>query len=207
MSSLHPPNAKKILADTNIQRDRDLFVRIANGEGKAFRILFDLYYAQLRINAFRMLHNEFWAEEVAQEVLAKVWAKRDELPLIDHPAGWLFRVSANESLGLIRRQSRDPLYQYFLQVVQQHEIHPNYDADLLQKLVMQAVELLPKQQQLSYKMKQEQELSYKEIADQMGISANTVRNHLIQAYQFIRKFIQEHGEFFPILIYILSVLF
>lgn len=192
------------MSTNNIQRDRILFNRIAEGDNAAFRTLFDLYYESLRINAYRMLSSEFWAEEVAQEVLTKVWTGKEELTAIENPAGWLFRISANECLGQIRRRAREIQSQYLMQAALQGndsvEIQPDHDVTLLRQLINKAVAQLPGQQKLTYKMKQEDELSYKEIANQLGISPNTVRNHLIQAYQFIRKYIQDYGDFFSLFV-------
>ena len=191
------------MAINNIQRDRELFIRIAEGDGAAFRVLFDLYYDRLRGNSFKLLKNEFWAEEVAQEVLTKVWDKRRELLVVDNPGGWLFRVCANECLDRTRRQERQWRFQYLMHMSQQgspsESLHPRYDMELLQKLVQEAMEQMSPQQRLVYQLQQNEDLTYREIGQRLDISHHTVRNHLIRAYQIIRDHVLAHGEFFILL--------
>ena len=45
-------------------------------EEKAFEEVFNFYYPRLYRYAFRYLKNDFWAEELAMEVLGSVWEKK-----------------------------------------------------------------------------------------------------------------------------------
>ncbi|WEK37877.1 MAG: RNA polymerase sigma-70 factor [Candidatus Pseudobacter hemicellulosilyticus] len=191
-----------------LSRDKTLFSRIAGGDTQAFSELFRLYYDPLRWNAGKLLQSAYWAEEIIQEVFLQLWAHRSDLPLVEQPAAYLYRITANRSFDRIRRQSREVQAQYLLQQAghsgeteQQHR----YDLVRLQQLVQQAVDSLPEQQRIIYLLQQEQELSYQEMADRLGLSRNTVRNHLARALQNIRAYLQEHAD--PLTLLLLAWLF
>jgi len=187
------------LNNSNEYQDKELFTRIEAGDPVAFQQLFSRHYQALYQNAFKLLKSGFWAEEVTQETLLHIWESRDTLSEIENPAAWLFRIVANKCRNRIRRQEIEVKAQYMIakaahenQQVRQEE---SYDYSVLRSLITEAVDRLPEQQKLVYKLQQDQELSYKEMAEQLGISPNTVRNHLVRAFSAIRDHLISHGGF------------
>ena len=63
----------------------------------------------------------------------------------------------------------------------------------LQVLVHEAVESLPPQQKMVYKLSREQGMDRREVAETLHLSQNTVKNHLTLATQFIRSFLLKKG--------------
>ena len=62
------------------------------------------------------------------------------------------------------------------------------------QLIHNAVSLLSPQQESVYRLSREGGLKYEEIAEQLGISKSTVRNHMVKALQTIREYLQAHAE-------------
>lgn len=195
----------------NIQRDRKLFALIAEGNATAFTEVFRLYYDQLRFNALRILKSEYWAEEVVQEAFAQIWTNRATLIDLDAPVPYLFRMVANRCFDRIRKNELDIRLQYSIgllssshnSVIQPHD----FDLTVLKKLIKGALEQLSQQQKIIYELQSEELLSYQEIADKLGLSRNTVRNHMAKAIQSVRSYIKQHGsELFFILLTVLIIL-
>jgi RNA polymerase sigma-70 factor (ECF subfamily) len=76
-----------------------------------------------------------------------------------------------------------------------HQSQWNEAHDHLEKIIeskdlvlflQEVIDKLPAMQQRVFRMNKLEELSYQEISEQIGISKNTVRNHLVAAYQFVR---------------------
>lgn len=145
-----------------------------------------------------MLKSEFWAEEVVQEVFMQLWANREKLTVIEAPAAYLFRITANRSLDRLRRQELEVKMQYVVNKALHRDTvnfqQNSYDIEYLESLVTEAVRQLPEQGKLIFELQRKEGLSYQEIADQLGISKNTVRNHMVKTLHFIRSYLRQNGE-------------
>jgi RNA polymerase sigma factor (sigma-70 family) len=75
--------------------------------------------------------------------------------------------------------------------MQQHEMYL--------RLIQEAVDHLPAQQQLVFKLAKEEQLSYEAIGQQLQISPLTVKTHMQRALQSIRAWLQQHGELLALL--------
>jgi RNA polymerase sigma-70 factor (family 1) len=191
------------LAEKDLHTDKLLFLSIANGDGQAFAQIFRQYFEPLRTNAYKLMKSEFWAEEVVQEVFLHLWAQRETLVNIDAPGAYLYRLTANRCLNRLRRQELEARMQYFVSQVLHNsdngrqEQLPDYRK--LEKLIAEATARLPDQQRRIFLLQQEEGLSYQEIASRLGISKNTVRNHMVQTLKSIRQYLYRHGDFFLLL--------
>ena len=68
----------------------------------------------------------------------------------------------------------------------------------LQELIGKAATLLPSQRQKIFKMSRDQGLSRQEIAEQLNISENTVKNQLRLSLKFVQEFIgKTNGCYIP----------
>lgn len=188
------------MIDKEKHRDKNLFALIANGDNQAFKQLFELYYDPIHRNALRLVKSDFWAEEIVQEVFLQVWANRHSLGGIESPSSWLYRLCANRCFDRLRKMSIEVRAQYVLAnaLIQQGNnagLHPGFDFDRLQKLVKEAIDSLPAQQRGAFLLQFEEGLSYQEIARRMGISPNTVRNHLVRAVHSVRNYLIKHAPY------------
>lgn len=196
------------MISNDVPLDKALFARVTEGDSLAYKELFIRYYDPLRINAFRLLNNMFWAEEVAQEVFVKVWDLRTTLTGVSQPSSWLYRICTNLALDRIRKQKNEVRAHYFL--AQAHNRSPGitepnsaYDFEQLKKNVAEAIDQLPAQQKIAYMLQLEENLSYLEIAARMELSVNTVRNHLVRATQSVRNYLMQYApHLLPVLIFL-----
>lgn len=183
-----------------LQDDKVLFAAIANGDGRSFTVLFKRYFDSLKWNAVKMLKSEFWAEEVIQEVFMQLWANREGLIDIESPAAYLFRITANRCLDRIRRQKQEIKMQYLLNQARSDvacSLSQNtYDVRLIETMIKEAVQRLPEKGRQVFQLQRTLNFSYQKIADQLGISKNTVRNHMVKSLHFIRNYLAERDVLF-----------
>lgn len=190
--------------------DRTLFLRIAEGDGRAFTELFNLCFEPLKWNALKLLKSEFWAEEIVQEVFTQLWRNRQQLAAVEAPVAYLYRMTANRSLDRIRRDALEVRMQYAVNkalhgdpdIFQENK----YDLKFVERLISEAIGRLPDQGRRIFELQQKEGLSYQEIADRLGLSKNTVRNHMVKNLQVIRTYMRQHGEI-PVLLFSLWYLF
>ncbi|HEV2481030.1 MAG TPA: RNA polymerase sigma-70 factor [Puia sp.] len=184
------------MEETGINTDKALFERIATGDEAAFSILFFRYTARLAPFVTRLLQSDSWSEEIVQDVFMRLWQSRLQLGTIEHPQAYLYQMASNRTLDYIKRNAREVKLQYYAaRWVTAAADHPDAEQDFreIDNLLKEAVGQLPAQRRKVYQLVREEGLSHAEIADRLGISKHTVRNHVAEALQEIRLYLREHG--------------
>ena len=169
--------------------DDKLFARISQGDEEAFTIVYNKYHKLIYVLAYRYLMSVEMAEDVVQHVFTRLWEYRSELCVSISLKNYLFTMTKNHVLNLIRNENSALIKNY--EIVQ---AIPVYEDDLIEKLeekemmslFYQAVELLPPQKREICLMKIKEELSNQEIADKLKLSINTVKTHYSEALKLLR---------------------
>ncbi|SIN68409.1 RNA polymerase sigma factor [Chitinophaga niabensis] len=184
--------------------EKDLFLRIAEGNETAFATLFNLYSTPLATIALRMLHSGPAKQEVMQEVFIKLWLNRDRLKEVQHPGAWLRKITIHECLQYLRKTS---LYNSKLESLEpegtsfNHALHA-ISVKEIQLAVKQALEVMPSQRRAIYELSRGKGMATKEIAAQLGLSDGYVRNAISAALSTIRSFLPDSLQL-PAIIFLL----
>ena len=86
--------------------EKELFIKIAQGDEKAFRVLFDQYRERLFFFAWQLCHSSVEAEEVVQDIFLKLWENRLKLGEVDFPRKYIYIMARNRTLDLLSRIAR-----------------------------------------------------------------------------------------------------
>jgi RNA polymerase sigma-70 factor (ECF subfamily) len=172
--------------------EKELLQQVAEGNEKAFGLLFAQYWDHLFAFAFSVTKSTVLAEEIVQDSFVATWQHRETLPGLEKFEAWLFIVARNQAYKVIRKKVNDPIF------VEQLEIYFALSSDsperqlLLretQELIGKAAGELPPQQQLVFNLSRQQGLSLDEIAVELGLSKNTVKAHLAKALITVRHYL------------------
>lgn len=181
-----------------IYNEKELLLRIAEGDEQAFSVFFHTYTDQLYTYILKITKSETWAEELVQDVWTQVWLNRQEMAALEKPISYLYRMARNRSLDWIRRNKLELKWQYYISI---HLVDDGHDttAELVdyentRRLFEEAVSKLPPQRKLIFELKHRTGLSYEEIAGNLKISRHTVRNQIVSALQFIREYLRKNGD-------------
>lgn len=140
---------------------------------------FDAAFGELYLRAFgvarRMLGDRDAAEDVAAETLARALARWDRLDP-DRRVGWIVRVAANQSIDLLRRRRPE-----IVASVHDHTDHTTTRLDLTD-----AVRRLPRRQREVVSLRYFADLSERDTAAALGLSAGSVKTHLHRALGTLR---------------------
>ena len=178
---------------------------IKNKEG--FERLFRTYYQVLCNYVFTYLKESAASEEVVQELFFKLWQKRDQIEVNGAWKSYLFRAARNESLNILKHLDiRDKYKEINLE---QRRLQENTPGDQLESQeindrVARAINQLPEQRQLIFRMSRFEDKRYREIAQELGISIKTVENQMSKALTYLRN---ELSDLLPALLIILESLF
>ena len=169
--------------------DFELISRIKEGDESAFRIVFDLYSSKLYAFSYRFLKEKEPCQEVVQEVFLNLWINRAKLDTQYPIAPYLYTITRRLTLNVLRHvaTSQSAMDKMWLNVKKvSNETEEEVFLEDLSRFTEQVLSKMPKQQQLIFRMSRHQELSYDEIAEELDISRNTVKNHLVAALKTLR---------------------
>lgn len=182
------------------------FIRqLNNGDEQAFRIIYNKMYAKVYRFAYALTKRRDQSEEVVQETFLRLWLHRADVDATRSLDAFLFTIARRLVIDMMRNATSTAALRDSLWSTMQKENHATEETILennLAALVDEAVAQLPAQQQLIFKLSRDQGLTHEEIAIKLGISKNTVKNHLVSALKTLKVKLARHG--FPtLLIFIL----
>lgn len=158
---------------------------LSENEQIEFKYLFDLLYSELVSYASYYVNDFAEAEDIVQEVFVRLWERRRELKTVQNIKGYLLLAVKNSCLDYIEHtQVMDKYKRYcLLQNIKDDNKEPEqFIADISILL-----DKLPEKRRIVLEMSVVECKSYAEIADVLGITLNTVKDHIKKAYAFLRK--------------------
>lgn len=177
-------------------QERELVLRLIAGDEDAFCRLYGNYRDRLLFFAIKFLKSNDYAEDVLQDVFSNVWVGR-QLINPDIPFGaYLFTITKNRVLNQIRDlEKQQSLREKMLEcAVDYNEVtQEKIFSDDLKQIIQKAFASMTPRQQEVFRMSREGQLSYKEIAERLGISVNTVHEHVASALQIIRSYLVKYS--------------
>lgn len=183
--------------ETVVPQEGELLLRMAKGDEAAFTALYRHYSGPLYLNFVRMVKDEVIAEEIIQDLFSRIWQKRESISIEKNFSAYLYRTGYNLLMDFYRKAKRDKqLYEKFKQVAIENYNHIEEVLHLKdsQALVSKALDTLPPQQRKVFELCRIEGYTYKEVAELLGISPNTVKEHFVKANQAIRKYITGNAD-------------
>lgn len=156
-----------------------------NSDQQAFKELYLVYFDRLYKFAFSILHSSEFAEEAVNDVFLNIWQKRSSLKNIESLKNYLFISTKNTSFNYLSkfRKERNTTLDDVLVRFEIDELTPEtafFSAEI-RKEIEQAINQLPPKTKLVFQMAKVEGLKYKEIAQILDISVNTIDNHIATA--------------------------
>ncbi|WP_259066513.1 RNA polymerase sigma-70 factor [Mucilaginibacter sp. X4EP1] len=182
-------------------------------DAQAFEWLYYALFNKLIKFSIYYIHQREVAEEIVSEVFVKCWNNRKSLSHIDYPESYLFIAVKNQSLKYRKKYSNIHLVE-----LEDNDFHLVDLSDPSKKLerkelhhrLDQAIEMLPMQARIVFRLIKENGLKYKEVAEILDISPRTVQTQLFRAIDKLRhtlkalpenlKGVEKDGKFLSMLI-------
>nr|WP_288810985.1 RNA polymerase sigma-70 factor [uncultured Sphingobacterium sp.] len=169
--------------------DEELIDQIRNGDHQAFEIVYHRYKVLLVSHAYQKLGSYDGAKEIVQDVFSQIWIKHADLPTIKNLSAWLYVLVRNKVLKYIAHQNVVDRYaESFRQFTDNVSHYTEYQIREreMQQLIDGEIEKLPPKMKNVLLMSRMHGLSHSEIAESLGISENTVKNHIKAALKTLR---------------------
>lgn len=173
------------------ETDIHLFQQIKAGNCIAFDKLFHLYYESLVQHAYKTTQNQANAEDIVQTVFIDFWTKRNQLSIEKSVIGYLSRMVHNRCMDYFRKQKSITTKQekYFQNSLSLDITSPEENLLNAENLaaIHDKIDALPPKCSIVFKMSRFEEMSYAEIAEQLGVTKKTVEYHVSTALRLLRK--------------------
>lgn len=177
------------------QTDRDL-VALAREEPVAgFRQIYDKYWELLFHMAVKRLQDAAEAQDLVQEVFMTLWKQLPGLEPCDSLLPYLQVLLRNRILNIYARN--EVKLKYILQLqsdtaMAQENTSQAIALKEVQELIEKAISQLPSKMQLIFRMSREEQMTPAQIAVQLSLSVQTVKNQLSRATEKVRRLVGLH---------------
>lgn len=176
--------------------EKALLSQIAEGNERAFRQFYDLYWAKLYNYLIRIIKSPEITEEIVVDIFLKLWTGRELLQNIQHLDGFLRKVAYNKAMDFFKIASRDEQLKRIIAREMETEETCGADHRLLdgesKNILQQAILQLSAQRRLIFTLSREEGLTHDQIARQLNLSRNTVRNSIAEALRSIREYLKSN---------------
>ncbi|MBO9635354.1 MAG: RNA polymerase sigma-70 factor [Chitinophagaceae bacterium] len=178
--------------------DEQLFQLLHSGGERVFEEIYQRYHKPVYAYLMGFLKDSAMAEELTHEVFMKVWEIRGQVELHTSFSSYLFRICHNKAINALQKIAVDNKLRARILLHLQSQSSPDIsNAASLQeydRLLENALESLPPQRRKVFLLCREEGKTYDETAAQLGISRNTVKEHMVKAQKALRNFLDEKGE-------------
>jgi RNA polymerase sigma-70 factor (family 1) len=181
-----------ILSENIIYQEKELLLRLENGDQRAFALLMNVYKNNIYTTAIHVVKSAEVAEEVVQDVFMIIWKKRNELKTVDNFPAYLQGIA------------RHTIYHALKNIIQQRErklkgeqeevllFHQDTEEWLntkeFQLILQKAVERLPERQRQAFTLIKQEGCTRDEAAERLQISTETVKSNLDEAVRKVRAY-------------------
>lgn len=170
--------------------------RAKRNDQKAFNYLLDLFWDDVYGFQLKRIQNENDAEDVTIQTFSKAFDKIDTYDPAYKFKTWLISISKNIHIDLIRKEKKSISPIVSDQNESMYKVldeSPSAEDDLiteqnLAKLLRDIKKLKPHYQQI-INLRYFQELSYKEISEELGEPINNVKVKLLRAKKLLAEII------------------
>lgn len=181
----------------NFSEERSLILRlIEEGDEDAFCELYATYKNRLIYFAMRFLKSREYAEDVFQDAFTVVWQSRRFINPDASFSSYLYTIMRNRILNQLRNAANEEkLKESILSQALDYTEDTKREVMLndLKSLISHALQQLTPRQREIFEMSREAQLSHKEIADKLGISVNTVQEHISTSLKLIRTYLIKYS--------------
>lgn len=179
-----------LLNSLHINKDQDLLLRLRKGDEVAFELVFYRYKGKLYDFIRRSLPADEDVESLVQEVFTKLWINREQLDPDKSLNAFLYTLARNEMFGhlrklLVRRKYLEELN--FELYEQGNSTERQFEYNELRREISRLIDELPEKRREIFELSRNEGLSYKQIAQQLGISENTVDTQIRKALAFLKE--------------------
>jgi RNA polymerase sigma-70 factor (ECF subfamily) len=177
--------------------ESNFFLLVKLNKNKAFNLVFDAYWAALYKQAYKKVHSNDLAKDLVQDVFVSLWDKIELLDAEGSVLAYLFAILRNKILKLYEKDEVRLRYAVNM-ALNGNQSDTHSQNSLLEKELKSIIDAevahMPIRMREIYLLKKEDDLSIRQIAEDLSLSEQTVKNQLQMAYQRLRIKIKNYDS-------------
>ena len=174
----------------DVTEDYHLLTELVSGDFKAFNGLYKKYHPALYNFSMWLSKNRHEAEELVQSTFVTIWENRRYIDPEKQFRTYLFNIARNRFFDILRKRNAEKFYvDYILQHDNQEadDLHQQIEDSELHQIIEKLLQQVPERRQHIFRLSRDENLSYKQIAETLQISENTVDTQIRNVLNFLRK--------------------
>lgn len=172
-----------------------LLTAARSGDADAFTTLIRTFQVPTYQFILRMVRRPATAEDLAQDVFIRLWQHVGEIESAEMLQAWLRRVAANAVIDHWRKEDARRRRMQVLREhpVARHTLRPSSRLETREAMrtVHAALGALPPHLRSVLVLRTQEEMTYEEVGDVLGMSACAVRSRLFRARQELHRLLRQ----------------
>jgi RNA polymerase sigma-70 factor, ECF subfamily len=169
-------------------KEETIWRNIQQKDLETFERYYKEHYKSFFLMACKYLKDSAQAEETVNDVFLKLWEDGNQIKIESSLKSYIYKAIINRSINAFNKNKRELMHQTDLNTIpdEGYELRQIEENELKTKLYA-AIDQLPEQCRKVFEMSRFEELKQQEIADKLGISIKTVKNHITIALKQLSK--------------------
>ncbi|QIP13477.1 RNA polymerase sigma-70 factor [Spirosoma aureum] len=166
-----------------------LLNQISVGDEKAFNKLYDFYRPGIYRFIYKFIKSSELTNDICQEVFMKIWEERWAIQEINSFKSYLFTITKNHTFNVLKRAAVEDRIKG--EVLRNYCVSKNDTEEILQvkeyqQFLQTILDSLPPQSRAVFKLCRQQDKSYDEAAQILGVSSNAIKKHMVRSMKVIK---------------------
>ncbi len=181
-------------------KEQFLIIQLVEGNQHAFKELYYIYASAIRFNISKFIKDQETVNDLLQEVFIILWEHRQEIDPQKGVAPWLYTVSYNKALKYLRQKIKEgstEVNPLLLSLLADETYSLQNDDEARLAIIYEAMDKLPERQRMAFSEYKLKGKSLSQVAEEMGITKDSVKGYLKDARKAILKYIQTHQSSLP----------
>jgi RNA polymerase sigma factor (sigma-70 family) len=154
-----------------------------------FTLIYNRYKSRLYFFVYKMVNDRMMTEDIVQNVFIKLYENLENIREKEFTVTWIYTTARNEIFDFLRKKKRraEDILSEDNGLYSEQDLIIEYENIELKRIIMNELEVMPREQKEVYLLKEYSGLSYKEIADIQNIDEELVKSRLFKIRQKLIK--------------------
>ncbi|MCD2422613.1 RNA polymerase sigma-70 factor [Niabella pedocola] len=178
---------------------------LRNGDTHAYTKIYDLYHERLYAFVIRFVKLPELAEDVLQEVFLTLWRVRDRIDSSRSLQAYLYKISRNCVFKALKKNARQCEITERVKTMTVPLTFSNEEQlrwKEYEAILSDAINCLPMQRKKVFCLCRDEGKTYDGVAQELGISKNTVKEHMVLATRAIKNYMSKYIDFQPLVLFV-----